>query len=194
LARPGAQAGGEKRGVWRGGSTPGQCCFHFFFLAHSRRDASRSHTKMAATPASAARGHTATTNITGPCSWTADLDAYAAACAAAASGPAAPPVAVVAAALRTAGRLGAALRSAPTSADAWWAFLAHEEAFAMEAASLAPAARRMPLLGALPPHPAGRPAAARLLRLYEAATRAVPRGSGGAAFARIWLGYARRQW
>ena len=138
------------------------------------------------TPASAARAHT----------WAADLDAYAASCAAAASGPAAPPVAVVAAALRTAGRLGAALRSSPTCATAWWAFLAHEEGFALEALAHAPGAGAPPppLLGALPPHPAGRPAAARLLRLYEAATRAVPRGTGGAAFARIWLGYARRQW
>jgi hypothetical protein len=134
--------------------------------------------------------------------WTADLDAYAAACAAAASGPAAPPVAVVAAALRTAGRLGAALRSNPTSAEAWWTFLAHEEAFALEAAAhgaaVAAASRGPPppppRLGALPPHPAGRPAASRLLRLYEAATRSVPRGTGGPAFARIWLGYARRQW
>jgi len=145
------------------------------------------------TPASVAR-HSASASAS---SWTADLDAYAASCAAAASGPAAPPVAVVAAALRTAGRLGADLRASPTCADAWWAFLAHEEGFALEALAHAPAAGARPLtprLGALPPHPAGRPAATRLLRLYEAATRAVPRGTGGPAFARLWLGYARRQW
>ena len=117
----------------------------------------------------------ATARYTGRPAWTADLDALLAA-------PGRPPPRAARAA-----SLAAAVRAAHASADAWWAFLAHEEAGALDAG-----ASPLP-----PPDPPGGPvAAAALLRLYEAAARAAaPRGgSGSSSYVRLWLGLARRTW
>ena len=124
------------------------------------------------TPASARYAKATTSAAAG---WPDDLEALLAA-----------PGRGAAAATRAAA-LAAALRASPTSADAWWAFLAHEEKVALDAAPDAPSVPP-------PPPPGGRPAEASLLRLYEAATRAVPRGAGGPAYVRLWLGLARRAW
>ena len=108
------------------------------------------------------------------------------------------------------------LRANPASAEAWWRFLAAEERAAVAAA---PGGRQIP-----PPPPlvlktttttattavtattTTTPAASStshlerasclaLLRLYEAATRLVPRGNTSLhALSRLWLGLARRTW
>jgi hypothetical protein len=105
-------------------------------------------------------------------SWEDDLRTYAA------------PTGDAADAARAA--LAAAVRAAPESADAWWALLLHEERAA----------------GASPRSPPPRGGVA-LIELYRWATRLAPRpraaadaapGGSGGAFARVWVGYARRQW
>ena len=106
------------------------------------------------------------------------------------------------------------LRANPASAEAWWRFLAAEE---RAAAAAAPGGKQIP-----PPPPlmlktttttTTTPAVApssssssssssperasclALLRLYETATRLVPRGNTSLhALSRLWLGLARRTW
>ena len=102
------------------------------------------------------------------------------------------------------------LRSSPASAEAWWRFLAAEE---RAAAAAAPGGNHVPPPPPLVQQPTATgtaattatPAAAAaslerssslaLLRLYEAATRRVPRGNTNLhALSRLWLGLARRAW
>eukprot|EP00887_Chlorella_sp_A99_P002275 scaffold10.g2275.t1 len=126
------------------------------------------------TPGAAQRG-----GNTGPLrtSWNHDLDAYVGAQASAAAG-ASPSVAALCS------KLAQAIRVAPESAEAWWAFLQQEES--------ATAARGA---AACPPAPPAKGGAS-LFDLYAWATRLVPRQSNhnNEAYLRIWLGYARQQW
>jgi len=93
------------------------------------------------TPASARYAKATTSAAAG---WPDDLEALLAA-----------PGRGAAAATRAAA-LAAALRASPTSADAWWAFLAHEEKVALDAAPDAPSVPPPPPPPA-PPPPAGHP-------------------------------------
>lgn len=106
---------------------------------------------------------------TGSLSWVAQLQAYLRS--------AQPAISAQATAQRKV--LGDIVLENPTSADAWYRFLQHEESLACGHASMDPVSKGVSLY-----------------HLYHKATEMVQRTKGrtSEAYVNIWLGYARHQW
>ena len=86
------------------------------------------------------------------------------------------------------GSLFAALKARPESAEAWWAFLSHEESIL--------AAHSDKNTGTLTSALRTGRHSVTLFDLFTLATRTIPRQGNydNKAYQHIWLGYARQQW